>query len=334
MITTPPAKPWEPTGPFRFLDLPRELRDVVYGHIFNSLPGEVSESKSPTIVKPAKGEGPVYDRPDFRLQKSHVIIQSCKQVHEEVKDTIYGLHTFSITLDKQHPHFHCPLHATHRTDGSKIPLPSNAANADIEDAFMDEDLLVRPPVVQYNGPFRGWMTRRACYNRRPRTQHGWDLTAVRKLNLKLDLALGREHYVLFNNRVPDVYKHLSNFSFRGLYAMKELQDLCVSIAYGPDCPPALLAFFEGNGKALVKVRELIRTLMASIPKTVNNVRWNFTKSEYDVEWTVGNAFQVKGWTEVNGNFLEKLAKEFEACRGMDAEYFQEEAEAEVEAENE
>ncbi|KAF2814085.1 uncharacterized protein BDZ99DRAFT_231249 [Mytilinidion resinicola] len=115
---TVPDEPWAPTGPFRFLDLPRELRDMVYGHIFNPLNGAVSKFDSPIIIQAACGERVVYDHSGFRLKQGHAIVQSCKQVCNEVKDTIYGL------------------------NGDKIPLPSDAVNGGMEGAFMVHDFLV------------------------------------------------------------------------------------------------------------------------------------------------------------------------------------------------
>ncbi|KAF2814084.1 uncharacterized protein BDZ99DRAFT_459815, partial [Mytilinidion resinicola] len=116
--------------------------------------------------------------------------------------------------------------------------------------------------------------------------------------------------------------------------MHELKHICVSITYTSSLPPALLTFFQGKGKAPVKMREMMRTLIASIPNTVEKVKWNFTDSERDIEWPEEYREDYPRWSEVDGNVLEKLAKEFEALRGMEAAYFQEEVEGEMESERE
>ncbi|KAF2500590.1 hypothetical protein BU16DRAFT_523367 [Lophium mytilinum] len=327
--------PWVPSGPFRFLDLPRELRDNVYAELLTS---ENLNTRGTYYGydncrlhvwdrEDAKRLGRVWQRENesdesdesegSSVSSNHhtqiiftAIMRTSKQIHVEAKKALYDLNTFSIDLTRLIPRL---LNEAEHPDQT---LPNNYIRlADHEPYQLGDEL---PGGLNYN-----------C-----------DPSAICRLNLQLHLwdAEGmsdrRTRPGLFANRNAFVgpFDVLAKLSLQGFHQMKSLQKVRISLAYDEIGVPTLVRWCKGDGPPPMRIRSFMRDLVAAVPEKVQ-ITWGMTNAEAQkiVEESKWKGARMEAWWGfVAGDVLRKLADEFKCLKGMDAKFADEHAFEEIE----
>ncbi|KAF2814086.1 uncharacterized protein BDZ99DRAFT_231256 [Mytilinidion resinicola] len=301
-------KPFSRSGPFRFLDLPREVRDMVYHHVV--LP-PVSEylGARPKMHSYIRTE---LDYPPLRVSSNRTaILQTSKQVCEESKKVLYEEPIYQVDLTLKHWCFDVFEPEIYNDDPTVLSGGEKYHEQwadDRNDTWLLDGMAGIPE---------------------------WNLSAIRKLHITINLC--RYTHAKDEEFGYAPYRILEKISVRALHGMKNLRNLRISIIHGW-LPPELQGFFQGITYAPLKMRELMRKLIGSIPKTVKTVRWGLTEEEIRKEYpnpprahrhtappssmTFGLINSgLKHTQHVRAEVLKPLVKEFEVLRGMDAEYY-------------
>ncbi|PZC93875.1 hypothetical protein A1F95_06965 [Pyrenophora tritici-repentis] len=87
-----------------FLDLPRELRDLIYGFAFRAEGAILIYSRDPYAVRPLakamnirhKGSGPIEPEPMRNGQIPVALVRTCRQLYAECSPVLYGSNTFAF----------------------------------------------------------------------------------------------------------------------------------------------------------------------------------------------------------------------------------------------
>ncbi|KAF2500230.1 hypothetical protein BU16DRAFT_578232 [Lophium mytilinum] len=299
-IAVKPA-PWKPTGPFKFLELPRELRDMVYDKIFEDLPerhpwGNLVHDASEALFYPWRGSPMLagllgYDDVPIALNGPTAVLRTCKQVNEEAKEALYRDRIFIATFNEMKRRF-----------GSRRQL-------------------------HYDHPFQHIPS--SAIDCR------WDFASIRRLVILFDMGDGMAGEVNDDDGPNFEYSGdilLSTASFEALRTMPNLKELRIGMTYDSAAAPQLLRFFKGGDKAPYLLRNMMRSLIASIPKTVP-VEWGLAEQDYrDMFWMNSakdvREMQIFQWGTVEGKVLKGLADEFEGLRGTDIDYYADDADVE------
>lgn len=169
---------------------------------------------------------------------------------------------------------------------------------------------------------------------------GWDLSLISQLHLHIGL---RGDSLSISESGGDwAYNTLHFLEFRGLHVMTKLRKLRISFVHGQKVPPMLGAFLRGTrgAPAPSAMRDMMRRLVSSIPKSVQEIRWGLSEEEKKdgaFLTTSMNYYEREkilktptDYVHVGPEPLEALAREFEVLRGMDTEYYSKLAEVEHE----
>ncbi|KAF2500215.1 hypothetical protein BU16DRAFT_601894 [Lophium mytilinum] len=294
-------EPFSRSGPFRFLDLPREIRDMVYHHVV--LPPVSQILGDRPKMRPLNLDAFDYSRLCLSSNRT-AILQASKQLREEGRKVLFEESIYQVDLglkrwcfDVFEPENHDP-----RAISKGEKYHEQCIEHDNEMWLLDG--MAGSP--------------------------GWNLSEIRKLHITINLRVYTHAQDPEYGYAP--YRILEKISVRGLHGMKNLQHLRISILHGY-APPELQAFYDGTAHAPLKVRELMRRLIGSIPKTVKTVRWGLKEEEIMQEYpdrsrrsvSIGSSSFMKSafkhMQHVRPEVLEPLAKELEVLRGMDAEYY-------------
>ncbi|CAA9959910.1 hypothetical protein PTMSG1_03318 [Pyrenophora teres f. maculata] len=87
-----------------FLDLPRELRDLIYEFAFRAEGAILIYSRDPYAVRPLakamnirhKGSGPIEPEPMRNGQIPVALVRTCRQLYAECSPVLYGINTFAF----------------------------------------------------------------------------------------------------------------------------------------------------------------------------------------------------------------------------------------------
>ncbi|KAF2500229.1 hypothetical protein BU16DRAFT_534846 [Lophium mytilinum] len=315
------APPWRHPS-FRFLDLPREIRDIVYGILMtNSRSG--SEGLFHSIKDRHAPKARLKSRPGRPLKPRTALLCVNKQIYEEAKEALYTNNVFSVALAQNNLRFtNKPVPGPFRFEAI-LPGASKAHN----EAFHNEfDRKVVAP------------SKNECPSQ-PAIPFGWDLTAIRYLHVQIYLEDTELEYAQSEPCYSGAYAQMSKLSWESFHKMGKLVNLSVRLLFLDDSPPTLLRFCLGIGPAPMQLRHMLRGLVAAVPRSAGEIRWGcgvtkdelkwFEKVERSAEHFAFNDFDGNSYEMVDGKALEKLVVGLDAIRGIDADY-----EAEYPAERE
>ncbi|KAF2500506.1 hypothetical protein BU16DRAFT_248616 [Lophium mytilinum] len=149
---------------------------------------------------------------------------------------------------------------------------------------------------------------------------------TRRLHMQFNLR-GYEFESVWQRLLfPDpAYFALQEFSFKALHEMAELRELRVSFVYEGNLPSELLDFLNEKGPATLVMRDMVRTLVASTPKSVMGVRWGLSAEEALA------AVLKPGYVRVEAAVLKALVREFDDIRASNIEYYADSVVAENES---
>ncbi|KAF2499853.1 hypothetical protein BU16DRAFT_536139 [Lophium mytilinum] len=244
---------WKPTGAFRFLDLPRELRDMVYDLALKQgivlWKSKLVKDKGATLY----GERLSLQGPAPHLKK-FAILEICKQVSKEVKEALYPQLTFGLILASSSAWLHYSHYPCHfDVPGCYNPGPESF-----------------PP------PYAGLL------NHVRVTNHNWDIEHIQRLVMIFELNVKQtsprfnplDGHTDLGRSGPDPAR------FRALHYMRSLRELRVVIIYNGATPRALLKFFERESEHVPdKLQATMQSLIAATPKHVT-IEWGWTKEKY------------------------------------------------------
>ncbi|KAF2499857.1 hypothetical protein BU16DRAFT_615216 [Lophium mytilinum] len=311
-----PEPEWQPTGPFRFLDLPRELRDMVYEEVLapiTSLDTTTAAkvvSDRTQVVLPHERHKYLTDQP---LVKA-ALLQTCKQVNGEASDALYRTHTFLATFDR-HTKGTTETRRCRRCMVVTTVYPTTRY-FDVPQHFYYP---TKDPATRFPPRFSGSLDEKA------KVFHEWDIERVRKLVLLFDNSDEVFSQRLFHYNKGDVvagrrvmgYPH----RFRGLHYMPALKEVRVCVMYAAATTWGK-AFEQGKLKVVRPgMRVFLKSIMEAVPKGVV-IKWGGTGEGFEVfpkesaVWVEGSHLGVVGEEVLRG-----VTEGIEGVERLEAEVF-------------
>ncbi|KAF2499864.1 hypothetical protein BU16DRAFT_536149 [Lophium mytilinum] len=305
---TPQQKPeplWEPVGPFRFLDLPRELRDLVYEYIIKPLAEDTLRNK--VIYNANTYRGPKIGR---EKEAGFVALLQCsKQVNEEAKEVLYRTHTFLATFYEA-----CHIDIPHHFDGGRAPpFPSPYQGEFYGKEIIEHDWdieQIQRLVMLFN---LTTTTQYSHHNSYP------SFNSDRTFNFN-PLQEYAEVYDKCRRGLTEANLAVNPARYRALHYMPKLKELRVVFSYCKKFTYSSIRDFF-LGKSTEAPRELIammKSLIAATPKSTT-IRWGATEKEMDDMLPYPKQFADHDY--VGESMLKALADEFEGLERTDADLF-------------
>ncbi|KAF2500504.1 hypothetical protein BU16DRAFT_602334 [Lophium mytilinum] len=203
------VRKWKPAGPFRLLDLPRELRDMVYGRILVPVKPDSQVSETPIAYADPPGlkfgeNGITHNflnKPNLLPQVRPLtttrtaILQTSKQVNEEAREILYESHIFQVDMDEGLWRFDTPAPADEDENTEEARLKVQYEQHYHHDTEYAESALLREAAA---------------------ASIGWELSSIRRMHLHIDLRGGWSSWCPHRNSKglapPHDILHIFNYS--------------------------------------------------------------------------------------------------------------------------